>query len=136
MFNPQEPRTSAIGEKWAAARDARFYYWTATQEWSLVWPCHRCGGASLPLLGIHALEVDEAFAQVAEHVCAQPCPGCTTRHNRAQQDASEPLAWYDTAVRGWVVRTNDAIQPLDIRWYDVPRRLVELAASQVLDADC
>ncbi len=57
----------------------------------------------------------------------------------SERDTSEPLAWYDTTAHSWVIRIVDgedgpAIVPLEIRWYDVPRPLVEIAAAQVIDA--
>jgi hypothetical protein len=123
-----------------ASEDARLYYWAGFREWSLSWPCDRCGGTTIPLLpGVDARDCDGVIAAAAAHIATQPCPRCLSAYNRAHGGGSQPLAWYDTAVRGWVIRVrrredSHAIVPLEIRWYDVPRALVHIAAAQVLDA--
>ena len=78
------------------------------------------------------------MAAAAKHMRDQPCPGCVTRRNRSEP-GDEPTAWYDTVDHEWVVRVADAnggktILPLQIRWYDAPRALVEVAAAQLVDA--
>jgi hypothetical protein len=61
------------------------------------------------------------------------------RQNRVHIARAEAAAWYDTILRGWVVRLPfgpDAgnILPLEIRWYDAPPALVHTAAAVLVDA--
>jgi hypothetical protein len=60
------------------------------------------------------------------------CPGCETRRRRAEAAGPEPIVWYDTLLRDWVVRlTNAAILPLELRWFDLPQPAVYRAASDL-----
>ena len=138
-----EPRLIEIAragshEQCSGAAAARLYYCAETREWSLWWPCARCGGSALPMLAeIAPAGLSAALAHTAAHIAAQPCPGCLSAESRAS--GRDPLAWYDTAVAQWVVRVPRGehaltIVPLGIRWYDVPRALVNIAAARVFDA--
>ena len=119
-------------------RAARLQYGAASGEWSLWWPCAACGGSTIPLLAsLDADELDSISASVLEHIEAQPCPGCLSSALRAQVTVATPVAWYDTVLQGWVMRVPHgteagAILPLEIRWYDVPQALVQIAAAQAL----
>jgi hypothetical protein len=133
------PNITEIARAGSALSAAHLSYCAAADEWSLWWPCATCGGATITLLSwLAATEIEAALASVAEHIRANPCPGCLSRRNRVEDTHGEPLAWYDTTLREWVVRITcvegpGAIVPLEIRWYDAPHALVQAAAAQVVD---
>jgi hypothetical protein len=116
----------------------RLSYRAQAREWSLWWPCRRCGGAVVPLsLEAGCGELDALLASVDEHVRAQPCPGCLTQRNRSFAAGNEPAAWYDTLLEDWAVRVpcgsdQSFVIPLEIRWYDTPKPLVMTAAADVV----
>jgi hypothetical protein len=136
--HPIEIATVGSHRRSAGPGVARLYYSAPNNEWSLWWPCERCAGTAIPLLAhIAAADLAVALARMAAHIAAQPCPACLSAESRTGTD--HPLAWYDTAAREWVVRvpggpSTDAVVPLGIRWYDVPRALINIAAARVFDA--
>jgi hypothetical protein len=116
----------------------RLCYSHSAEEWSILWPCHCCGGVEIPLIArLDAWEAVERLGALADAIHRYGgCPGCHSREKRRQAEREDPEVWWDPSAGGWVVRIRcgtqgSAILPLEIRWFDAPAALVHCAAADL-----
>jgi hypothetical protein len=93
-------------------------------HWWMWRPCAACGGAEVPVLR-------------SSSAAGQQCPECETRRRRIQPPGRDPAVWYDTWIRGWVVRLAcgdppaGALLPIEIPWFDADWADVYRAAADL-----
>lgn len=96
------------------------------------WSCALCGGVSVP---VRLADAASDVYGVRNH--GYECPRCETRRRRFEAPTGCPTVWYDTLMRGWVVRLPvvrfqmDAVLPLGLWWFDTPWFDVCRAASDL-----
>ena len=106
----------------------------------LRWPCDRCGGVRLPVLGGDRLGRPGSFVSGPAVALNGLCPRCEAGRRRLETAGADPAVWYETSLRDWVVRLpcpgleHGALFPLEIGWFDADLAEVYRAASDLAHA--